>query len=150
MTAAKILQERLDAVSAHCMAGDWPAYRAAVRLPFVMVTGGAEITLHGEAELRQGFDTFLSMLRLRGVTDYIRILRDARFDGEDCIIGSYDSHLMRHAERVVPAYRSQATLHRQDGLWLFVRIANTWENARWPVVTPKVPDRRDPDQGGGT
>jgi len=142
MTAAEILQARLDAVSAICMAGDWPAYRAAVRLPFSLGTAAAAFTIDTDDELRKGFEVFLSMLRLRGVTDYLRIVRSAEFDGAHRITGSYDSHLLRNAERVVPEFHSDVELECHDGIWLFTRITNTWDNARWPVVTPQVTGTR--------
>jgi len=126
----------VDRMAESCMAGDWPAFRDGMILPFTLHTAGATLVVKDEIQLRQGFDNFVQMLRVQGVTDYIRPVLDADCPAPDRLDGIYESHLLRNAVRVVPSYRSRAQLRRVDGLWRFERIVNTWENDRWPVTTP--------------
>ena len=136
MDARAELQSAVDRMADACMANDWPAFRAGLNLPFELVTAGASLVIEDDERMRQGFDTFAQMIQLRRVTAYIRPVLGAEFPAPGLLTGAYETHLLCRAERVVPPYTSRARLRLTDGAWRFERIVNTWENERWPVITP--------------
>lgn len=137
MTAApQILQTYLDEVSAAVMRGDWPAYRDSVALPFQLVTHTASLQIATEEDLRQGFETFSEALRIRRVTDYVRLVEGAERLDDALVTGRYITHLMAGTVRVMPPFRSQITLRLDDGRWRAASITNALANSRWPILLP--------------
>jgi len=139
--ADDILQRVVDEVGAALMAGDWDSYVGHVLLPFTLQTGRATMVIETADELRAGFDRFHEMIVVQKLTDYIRLVDAANYTAPDTIEGTYVSHLMRHAHRVVEPYGSTMWLRQVDGRWRIPRIRNELNNASWPLLTPRPPAR---------
>jgi hypothetical protein len=138
MKALGIFQGYLDEMSAIVMAGDFVAYADRVALPFHMLTESASFVIGTRDELRIGFDDFRQTLQIQQVTDLIRLADGATMLGEALISGRYVTHLLAHANRVVPPFRSQMILRLQSGTWCAVSIANALTNDQWPLRVPEV------------
>lgn len=138
MEAHTTLQTYLDEVGATVMNDDWDGYFARVCLPFHLVTQTASMIIATEDDLRAGFDTFVQTLRIRHVTDYIRLAEDSVQVDESLISGRYVSHIMAGSHRIVPPFRSQITLRRDNGIWRGTSITNTLANSRWPILLSSV------------
>jgi hypothetical protein len=138
MQMQELLQTWLDDMGAAVLAGDWPGYAARVCLPFHLITDAASLVVATEQELRQGFDTFLTMLRAEQITDYIRLADSAVQINRRLISGRYTTHLMAGGNRVVPPFRSQITLRQEAGVWRAASISNALTNSSWPIVVPGI------------
>lgn len=140
-----ILQETLDDLGSAVMTDDWEGFCARIVIPFELETEAARIKVVSLDEMREGYDTFRDMIVARRVSDYVRLVEHATFDGPDTICGTYVSHLLGNGVRVVPPYRSMMILQRQGNRWSVRRIANSWKNDRWPILTPRPTDERSRD-----
>jgi len=143
MNALTILQSYLDEVGAAVLRGDWNAYEARVCLPFQLVTHTANLTVTTQGDLRAGFDAFVQTLRSQQVTDYIRLAEAAIQLDEALISGRYATHLMVHAHRILPPFRSEITLRLEGNRWRAASITNALANSRWPLLMPSVTDTPD-------
>lgn len=138
MFANEILQRFLDEMGEAVMTERFEAYHAGVELPLSIVTSTANLIIETVEDLVEGFDDFCDIIQSQGVTDMPRRVMEARFDGEDRIVGIYETNLMNGAHRVVPTFYSKMWLRRVDGVWQANRIQNTTRNARWPILLYQV------------
>ncbi len=134
MDAPKILQDYLDEVSLAVLAGNWEAYCDAVQLPLHIVSHDESKVVETDADLKAGFDQFRETLNIQKVTDYIRLVETASRLDPSLICGSYMSHLLAGAQRVMPPFRSQITLRLVGNRWRAASITNALANSRWPLV----------------
>jgi len=131
------------------MAGDYPTYRLGMSLPFYMTTHAANIAVTTEDALRDGFDSFRSLLQSQRVTDYIRLVNSAEQLDTDLINARYATHLIAGSQRILDPFHSQITLRMTDGRWVAASISNALANSRWPldVLRGAEPDpARGPDR----
>jgi hypothetical protein len=142
MNTQEILQDWLDIVTNAVMQGDYTAYRAHICLPFHLITHSASLRIDDDAPLRQGFDSFLQMLRSQRVTDYIRLASGAEQLDDVLITGRYVSHLLVNGTRLLPPFKSAITLRREDGVWRAASITNALANSRWPIHLLHVDDSK--------
>jgi hypothetical protein len=138
MTAAKLLQEYLDFVSAAVMAGDFEAYQRKIMLPFALITHAENISVSTPEQLRINFHAFRQTLQMHKVTDFIRLVESAKIVDEDLLTGCYISHLIAGGHRIMQPYTSQITLRQRDGVWCAASITNSVANLRWPFLLPSV------------
>jgi hypothetical protein len=140
MTEARgILQAYLDRLSVAVMAHDWPTYRAAVCLPFQLVTQSHSMTMTSEEQLRAALDGFVANLRAQRVTDYVRLVEDAMQLDAVLVTGTYLTHLFAGSVRLIEPFRSHITLRREEGRWRAASITNALSNSRWPLLLPRSP-----------
>jgi hypothetical protein len=138
MNAAIILQTYLDEIAAAVMAGDFAAYQAGVVLPFHLVTHTANVAITGEDGLRDGFESFRTMLQTQRVTDYIRLVESAQALDPELITGRYVTHLIAGGMRVLDPFHSQITLRHVEGRWRAASITNALANSRWPFLISQI------------
>lgn len=146
MDSILILQTFLDDMAKAVMEGDFPTYRRSTCLPFHLITHDSNIVVTTEEDLRQGFESFRSLLQTQRVTDYIRLVESVQRLDDTLITGRYVSHLIAGAMRVVPPFHSQITLRLSDDRWQAASITNALANSRWPVQVLSVP-QTDPEKG---
>lgn len=140
MKTQAILQDWLDEMSAAVTSGNFDTYRAHVCLPFHLITHSASLRIADEQPLRQGFESFVHMLRSQRVTDYIRLASGAEQLDDVLITGRYITHLLVGGTRLIPPFRSAITLRNEDGVWRAASITNALANARWPIHLLHVHD----------
>ena len=138
MNALGIFQTYLDEMSAIVMKGDFAAYADRVALPFHMLTERARFVVDTVAELQAGFDDFRQTLKIQQVTDLIRLADSASLLSEGLMSGRYVTHMLSHANRIVPPFTSQMTLRCEAGTWRAVSISNALANDQWPLRMPVV------------
>lgn len=143
--AILILQDYVDAVSKTVLADDWAGYRAAISLPCHIITHDESKVVSAEEDLRAGFDQFRDALHIQHVTDYIRLVETASFMDDDLISGSYVTHLLVRAHRILDPFRSQMALRRQDTVWRADSVTNGLANSRWPLVRLELPPETEPE-----
>ncbi len=144
MQAPQILQLYLDEISAAVLRGDYAAYRARVCLPYQLVSHLGSQHLTTEAELRQGFDRFVEVLRIRRITDYVRLVEGAERLDDALLTGRYITHLMAGAQRVIPPFRSAISLRLDGARWCGASVTNPLANSRWPGLGPAVSEIPSP------
>jgi hypothetical protein len=136
MTPSAIMQEYLDQVAGHVMAGRFEDYRDSVALPFHLVTASENLVLRTEGDLRASFDGFRDLLRLHRVTDYIRLVESCQQLDQGLIAGRYVTHLISGGTRIAETFHSQVTLRLVGNSWRAASISNALANSRWPFLIP--------------
>jgi hypothetical protein len=138
MSAQDILQDFLDRMGAAVKDNDWDLFRLGVCLPFQMVTEETTLVVESEESLREGLEAFHQMMELHHVTDYIRLVNHADLLAPQLLTGTYVTHMLRGATRIVPPFSSQMSLILKDDRWQCVSVANAMANARWPIDLPRI------------
>lgn len=149
MTTSSIAQTYLDEIAAAVMSGDYQAYRRGMTLPFYLITHTANLAVTTEEALRDGFDTFCSLLQIQRVTDYIRLVDSAQRLDADLISARYVTHLIAGGTRITEPFHSQITLRMTGDRWCAASITNALSNSRWPLDVLRGPDPdplKGPDQ----
>lgn len=116
--AIDIYQAHLDASTRLVFEGAAETYCEHAQLPFVFRTGeGVEVIETATdlaADIRQVYYWLLS----RGVTEYHRIARSARYLDDDTIEGFHLTYALQGANQVVEPYASRMLLRRAEGgMW---------------------------------
>ncbi|MDX8351150.1 hypothetical protein [Cognatiyoonia sp. IB215182] len=146
--AMLIYQEHLDRTTASLMAADFDAFRMTISLPHSMQTETATQLVTDVADMERTFYKFADKYRGIGVTDFVRIAKEACFHADDDIRGVHESHLIRNGTRLIPPYPNRVRLKRcADGLWRETHSTNAMMNGEgrfhlWAEVaeTPTLPD----------
>jgi hypothetical protein len=115
--AIDILQAHLDASTPLVVAGAAEAYRIHAQLPFVFRTAeGVEVIETGH-ELERDTLRVHGWLTSKGVTDFFRIARSARYVDHATIEGYHVTYALQGALQIVEPYTSRMILRRVDGIW---------------------------------
>lgn len=139
MSPTAILQVYLDRIGKAVLSERFEEYRSFVQLPLSIQTASASMTISNDEDLLDGFDAFNDMLRSHGVTDMIRPVKAAVFQGTDHIVGVYETRLMRDSQQVLPTFHSKMWLGCFSGIWKAMEIHNTTKDARWPILLTRLP-----------
>jgi hypothetical protein len=146
MDTSAVLQTYLDEMSCFVMHERFEEYAARVRLPLVIRTSVACLTVTTLRDLEEGFDDFIEMMRSRGVTTLQRRVQEAAADGPDGITGTYETRLLAGDRDAMPSFRSRMWLVRAGEVWQATRIHNSTTDARWPILMADDPSQL-PDTG---
>jgi hypothetical protein len=138
MPAKDILQSYLDDMGDIVMRERFEDYAARIQLPLNIITASASLTVRTLKDLEDGFDDFNEMIQSLGVTAMLRTVKIARFIGNDHVIGIYDTRLMGSSRQVLPTFHSKIWIGTYDGLWKAIRIQNTTNDARWPMLYTRL------------
>lgn len=139
MSPIAILQAYLDRIGQAVLRERFEEYRELVELPLSILTSSASLTITTEEELLDGFDDYTDMLQSHAVTDMIRPVKAATFQGNDHIIGIYETRLMSGDRQVLPSFHSKMWIGCSDGIWKAIKIHNTTNEARWPMLLTRLP-----------
>lgn len=138
MLASAILQAYLDDMTRAVM-NEWlEDYSARIQLPLSILTSSASINVTTQAELEDGFDDFVEMIRSHGVTRMVRTVQAATFQGNDHIVGVYETRLMAEDKLALPVFHSKMWIGCYDGVWKAIKIHNTTNEARWPMLLTRL------------
>ena len=146
--AMSIYQDHLDRTTDSLMRRDFEAFKKAFKLPHRMQTETDIQITETPEEMYATFLKFAAKYEGIGVTDFVRVAKKAEFHTETEIRGIHESHLLRHATRLVPPYPNRVRLVLcDDGLWRETHSANAMMNTAdrihlWAEVsdTPRLPD----------
>lgn len=120
------------------MSDQFDRYSSHVDLPFRLVTAAAELTVESMDDLHDGFDDYVSMLGDLKVTTLLRSVIDASFEGDDRVVGLFETTHMSSDKIVVPKFYSKIWIQRIDSVLKATCIRNTTKDERWPIITHKV------------
>lgn len=147
MLPIRILQTFLDDVGAMVMDRRFEDYAAMIELPLCILTSSARLTISSLDDLEDGFDAFADMLQSIGVTEMNRTVKHARLLGNDHIVGIYETQLMNGTRQVLPTFHSKMWIGVYDGRWKAIRINNTTNDSRWPMLLTRLaPHQWQPEE----
>lgn len=132
MNPLTLYQQALDAVSAAVMADDFAAYMARIDLPYLLCTRLSDFVLTRAEELEPTFRNLSSALRRNGVTDFIRLAREADQTRPDRIEGWHNTHILAGDQRLIAPWATRQSLILRDGVWKF-------SEAHYPFLTETLP-----------
>lgn len=133
-----ILQEYLDHVGTAVMSERFEDYAARIELPLRILTSSANISVASREDLEDGFNDFCEMLQSLGVSQMVRKVIHAGFQGTDHIVGVYETRLMDGARQALPTFHSKMWIGIYDGTWKAIKIHNTTNDARWPMLLTRL------------
>lgn len=138
MRANTILQAYLDDLGKAVMNEWFEDYAARIQLPLSIQTSSAKLNVTTLADLEDGFDDFVDMIRSQGVTHMERTVQAATFQGNEHIVGVYDTRLMAGEKLALPIFHSKMWIGCYDGIWKAIQIHNTTNEARWPMLLTRL------------
>lgn len=138
MLPKAILQTFVDDIGKTVMDDHFDAYATMVDLPLTIMTSSARLKIDTLEDLQEGFDAFTDMLQGIGVTEMLRTVKNARFQGNDHIVGIYESRLMKGDRQAVPTFHSKAWIGLHGGTWKLIRVNNTTNDSRWPMLLTRL------------
>jgi hypothetical protein len=138
MRASSILQTYLDDLGHAVMNKRFEIYAARIQLPLSILTSSANITVSNLEDLADGFDDFCDMIQSLGVTDLVRTVRVAQFQGNDHVVGIYETRMMDGRRQVLPTFHSKMWIGSYDGIWKAIKIHNTTNDSRWPMLYTRL------------
>ncbi len=107
MLPKTILQTFLDDIGETVMGERFEDYTARIELPLTILTSSASLKITTVEDLQDGFDAFVEMLRSIGVTDMVRTVSNARFQGNDHVVGIYETRLMNGTQQALRIQEQQ-------------------------------------------
>jgi hypothetical protein len=136
--ASEILQSFLDAI-AICVRDDrFEDYARSVKLPLVVKTSAATLTVATLADLEEGFDEYCDMLRWRGVTRMVPTVIEARFEQPESLVGVYRTVMLGGDRPVIPPYFTRIWLQCDGDTWQATRMHNNTNDPLWPLLLNRV------------
>jgi hypothetical protein len=133
-----ILQTYLDEVGKAVLTERFETYCTLIQLPLSILTSSANLTVATVDDLQDGFDEYCDMMRSLGVSDMVRTVKTARFQGNDHIVGIYETRLMDGPRQVLPTFHSKMWIGCFDGVWKAEKIHNTTKDGRWPMLYTRL------------
>ena len=143
MNPAQLYQDALDAVSRAVLTGDDKLYLSRMSLPYALTTHRGHFVITDRDEVVAIFQTLSASLREKGVTDYVRITREARYLRPDVIEGLHFTHILCNGERITQPHASRQRLVLQSGEWRFAAAFYGIENDTLPITFPLTGLNRD-------
>jgi len=133
----------LDRVFEHLtkalITGDFDLYRSVIRLPVrVEPRDGQPYELHCDADLETDFNLYRDSIALHGVTDiYRRILhQEATEQGQQIV--TVETHLLEHANRIVPPFETRLTFFRHADGWRIGLVQSSLGHINWTLGKAKI------------
>lgn len=116
-SATDIVQGMLDRTGHALMTADFAMMAPCFHFPQILRTYEAATVIETEAEFEMTFRRVIQHYRELQVTDLIRVVVSAEFDGPDIVKGTYLSHLMRGDDYAKDPYPCYGVCHRINGAW---------------------------------
>ncbi len=129
-----IYQEWLDVTSAAVVAADNDTFVTMVSYPMIMRTATAVAVIETPEEMAADITNLSAALRDQQVTDYIRLVKQARYLDETTIEGWHTTYVLRNATSVTPNYNNRMILRMLDGQWKLSESENEIAAERFPMT----------------
>jgi hypothetical protein len=117
LDAIDIYQAHLDMSTRLVFEGAAEAYCAHAQLPYVFRTGEGVEVMETAADLAADVERVHDWLRSKGVTNFHRIARSARFLDDDTIEGFHLTYALQGVIQIVEPYASRMILRRVGDRW---------------------------------
>lgn len=136
-----ILQSFLDEAAEALLKRDPDSFFSHFHFPHVWITDDTEMVAQSSEALLERFQYVSSALIGHGVTQYIRIARQAQFLETGEICGEWQAHIMRDDQRLVPPFPGRARLvPNEDGKWRASHVVSGAKFGLKPLKFPIVAD----------
>lgn len=129
-----IYQDWLDKTSSALMTGDADVFVAATHLPFIMRTSMSETILETPEDLLGDVRNVIQALKSQQVTNYIRLVKQARYLDEVTIEGWHSTYVLRNATSVTPTYANRMILRRMGDVWKVLEADHELSGSRFPMT----------------
>lgn len=127
----------LDEISACFIAKEFEPWHARLLYPFRLETPQGPNILIDKRDAKINFDHYLTACHAMRLTKIFRLPQDIRPNGDGTWSGRYETHLMRHGQRMDAPYTSTAILRKTDGIWKMNAILNARGHYTWTKAAPK-------------
>ncbi len=138
MLPVDILQSYLDDLGNIVMREKFDAYVARIQLPLRILTSSASLKIATTEDLKDGFEAYVEMIQSYGVTDMVRTAHAATFQGNEHVVGVYETRLMNEDRQVLPTFHSKMWIGCYGGVWKAIKIHNTTNETRWPMLLTRL------------
>lgn len=115
--AKQLYQDHLDTVGKAMFANDTTNLVQHSTYPTTIANLDMETTINTPDALVAILFGFADNMRKRGLTDYIRICKAARFVSPTQIKGWHVTHLLANGSYIASPYKCEAILDLEDGIW---------------------------------
>lgn len=117
MKEAQIAQGLLDEMSQSITQGDFEAYKVLIHLPIRLSKAGRTLVISNEAELRNDFDAFQTILSRANADEYELTSQKVLSQSPDRLAVLFLARTKCRSVDVLPKYRNWVTLKRinQEG-----------------------------------
>ena len=123
-----------DRLTAALLAGDFHLYREVIDLPLTIVpTGESPYVLLDETALRRDFMLYHSVLKLHGVTDIFREVRNVIEEGAGVYRIVCRVHMMVRANRIAEPFQSEMLIRQRDDQWRILEIRSLAAHIDWAL-----------------
>ncbi len=138
--AKDLYQRHLDAVTRAFWQKDWDGLVRHLGVPALIRTLDAEVFVRDEGAMRRSLLDQRTNLDRLGAQDYQRLCVNARFQpgNADMIHGEHETFILRGGSFVLEPYRSEMTLHCEDGIWRAYGFTARMRNVDYTVVSPTL------------
>jgi len=117
-TAREIAQAILDMTGNALLSNDFEAFAPYFQLPHLIEAAEQRRMLTTTADLRMAFDKVVEDIRLKQVTDLIRVCEVAEFRSATRLVHTHASHMMSGNLRATEPFHSYSVLDLVGGRWL--------------------------------
>lgn len=123
-----IFQKNLDSVTEAYFTSDFDLLRRATALPLFQQGSRGPVLFATDDDLRRDFEKYLTVIRLRGITDLVRAVTSAHALGAARIHGTCRTHVLGGTQLLMPSYVSAITLEQGEDLaWRMTSIMHPLE-----------------------
>ncbi len=138
--AKQVYQTHLDICSAAYLEEDYPTLLRHLSVPAYMNSSDHERWVESAEELEECLRAAREYLRKVRVEQYIRVCRDATFEGKSRtrIVGEHDTFILSGNKSVIPPYRSIMTLVLDNGEWTARGIASDVHSLDYSMFSTRV------------
>ena len=126
--AEVIYQDHLDVLTRALMTQDVDLFASRMSLPHHVRTQNEEFWIEDLTQLQTGFAQVCGCMASSGVTEMIRLVKSAEFEGDTVITGMHETHQFHNAAYIMPPYANRIRLEKQsDDVWRETHSANAVE-----------------------
>ena len=123
-----------DLLTRALIAGDFALYQSILTLPMKFTPrDGKPYVLHDLDALREDFDLYVSIIRLHGVTDIYREIRDHELTGPREMTVQVMTHILVRANRLVDPFRTSFLLRQDADRWRIAEIESSEGHLNWTL-----------------
>lgn len=121
-----------DQLTFALLSGDFDRYREIIELPLTIVpTDESPYTLSDETALKRDFQLYHSVLKLHGVTDIFREVRNVIEQPGGVYRIQCRVHMMVRANRIADPFQSEMLIRERGGQWRILEIRSLAAHIDW-------------------
>lgn len=131
--ALEIYQRFADDMSSALADRRYTEAAALFNLPVQVRTRSGDVVLELPEEVADGYRVVFDRLHAGGLTDVLWLAFHARWLSPGYVEGIHVSHYLRHANAIVPPFRTRMVLRDVAGRWLLDEAETAARKPIWPI-----------------